>query len=573
MTLANKVAQFDIDSDLVNAWLHGPASGTGSTITTDSGTVDTPAKLIADKNAEINLAAQNLPLLAGSAGSSLIGYLPSGTGAVATTVQTKLRETVSVKDFGATGDGVTDDTTEIQMALDAGTSLYFPSGTYIITANLLIPSNIKIYGDGPSSIIKTVSIPSGAYGQTMVTIDSCSNIVIENLSFDNSGIVTFLQGNRCIYAHNSSYIWVKNCKFVTCGAATAFTLCNHYQILNNDVLVSSTDGNVYHDGIIDNWWGSSDFLISGNIIRSSIDETKYGILVTGDTSTNTASACHDFVITNNQVSNIEEVGIWVNGRLGTNYSCIISENIVDDVRDFYGIYVADTTDCVISNNIIKNTYLSAVIVGSENSALYAGSSNVTVLGNVITNPNTSALLADTSSSAIIMGDCTNGVVSGNTVVGTTHPKAVYFASTSSGCREIGGVYVGNTETPAILSASTTSIVSSGAYTITATAVANVASSIYGVGHWFIVGNMVTVSFKIGVVPTAGASTATSIRLSLPYTADFLDADNWIHGNASDSFGTPAAVYADVTNNEAILQFPAPGTSTYIFYGSFSYKLQ
>jgi len=67
-----------------------------------------------------------------------IGYTPAGTGAVATTVQTKLRESVSVKDFGAVGDGVTDDTAALQAALNSSKIVYLPIGKYRITSTLLI---------------------------------------------------------------------------------------------------------------------------------------------------------------------------------------------------------------------------------------------------------------------------------------------------------------------------------------------------------------------------------------------------------------------------------------------------
>lgn len=76
-----------------------------------------------------------------SPNASGVQYDPAGTGAVSTTVQAKLRETVSVKDFGAVGDGVADDTAAIQAAVSAcqtasQTSLFFPTGIYRIQSTI-----------------------------------------------------------------------------------------------------------------------------------------------------------------------------------------------------------------------------------------------------------------------------------------------------------------------------------------------------------------------------------------------------------------------------------------------------
>lgn len=80
----------------------------------------------------------NTANLAASSGSTLVGHIASGSGAVAVTLQAKLREFISVAGFGAVGDGVTDDTAAIQNAITAagtgGTVLF--KGTHAISGTL-----------------------------------------------------------------------------------------------------------------------------------------------------------------------------------------------------------------------------------------------------------------------------------------------------------------------------------------------------------------------------------------------------------------------------------------------------
>lgn len=75
--------------------------------------------------------------------ASRSSFTQTGTGAVARTVDSKLKDVVSVKDFGAVGNGVTDDTAAIQAAIDSVTKgiVYFPPGNYKTTASINITKN------------------------------------------------------------------------------------------------------------------------------------------------------------------------------------------------------------------------------------------------------------------------------------------------------------------------------------------------------------------------------------------------------------------------------------------------
>jgi hypothetical protein len=69
-----------------------------------------------------------------------LSFLAAGLSATTRTLQNKLRDIVSVKDFGAVGDGTTDDTAAINTAIDAALAgsgnLYFPAGVYAMSSAL-----------------------------------------------------------------------------------------------------------------------------------------------------------------------------------------------------------------------------------------------------------------------------------------------------------------------------------------------------------------------------------------------------------------------------------------------------
>lgn len=73
---------------------------------------------------------------------------------------------VSVKDYGAKGDGVTDDTAAIQAAItaNAGKTIWFPSGTYLVSSGIVVPSNTSLWGESRTATIKSIALANSANG-------------------------------------------------------------------------------------------------------------------------------------------------------------------------------------------------------------------------------------------------------------------------------------------------------------------------------------------------------------------------------------------------------------------------
>jgi hypothetical protein len=118
-----------------------------------------------------------------------VSFIQAGTGAITRNMQDKVRESVSVLDFGADPTGNTDSTAAFQAALAASRQVFVPSGTYL--ANITITqSGSKLIGDSEeSTTIKNWS------NSAVVTIDnsggSIRNVQIENIYFRNRNKLSY----------------------------------------------------------------------------------------------------------------------------------------------------------------------------------------------------------------------------------------------------------------------------------------------------------------------------------------------------------------------------------------------
>lgn len=183
-------------------------------------------------------------VLADSNGDSVnVRYTPAGTGAVDTTVQAKLRETVSVKDFGAVGDGVTDDTAAIQAALNITGQVFIPAGTYKILSSLTVSSNTDVFGDGRD----TTTLMFYGTNAILLNVDEADAISIRSLTLDsNAGVASvteetairhgtsgsarnILYQNLRVQNFSKAGVWMTkgwnvkfdNCMFISCNQKTS----------------------------------------------------------------------------------------------------------------------------------------------------------------------------------------------------------------------------------------------------------------------------------------------------------------------------------------------------------------
>lgn len=335
--------------------------------------------------------------LASSVGADLIGFKQNGTGSIARTVQDLLRERISVKDFGAVGDGVANDTTAFQTALNSGASVIdLVGGSYLID-QVTCTSDIKLING--TVVSNTLASPCLVLSGENVELDG----ITLTSNFSGTGDITYrtIYGIKCdrgeadgAYTADSKCT-IKNCKVVDyrntaiCVAGYDFFLCDGNVLknlgaegitgssCNNITIVNNSVSGVYGGGIQHTGGASGSLPKDSAVINNNRVAEVYPGNATEQSdgfdngiAIELNSVIRNGTITGNTIKNPHSMGISISSGTGN----VVSNNVISgcgnsarsalvaNYRGYAAIEVANADWCIVSANKIIDPYLRGLSI-------------------------------------------------------------------------------------------------------------------------------------------------------------------------------------------------------------------
>ena len=265
----------------------------------------------------------------------------------------------NIKDFGAVGDGVTNDTASIQLAINSGAKeVFIPDGVFVVTA-LTVTAPTRIFGVGT---LKKTTVTSFA----IITITS-SNVSIEGIRILGAGagatIATTNDSDNAIQVDGGSTLTqLQNFNFTNLkidGVAGMGMRINYATkvLAQNNIIENCGYAGILFDSVADS--SITDNKI--NNIDSAVSSTSdyYGISLSRrpQLSLSAAARTANVTVEGNRVSNIPK---WIGLDCHAAFKCIFTNNSVYECR--YGVnlqyddagaaFEQSCEDIIVANNII-----------------------------------------------------------------------------------------------------------------------------------------------------------------------------------------------------------------------------
>jgi hypothetical protein len=302
----------------------------------------------------------------------------------------KLQETISVKDFGATGDGFTDDTAAIQAAINQayGTkaAVYIPAGTYLVTSTINITNPCAIYGDGAGSIITQSSNLTVFNIQTYAGNSIFEKFVITSPTQASAGTCISVNASSCTF-RNIQIFNAYNCFVLTGVQDTVIDSCILWQFFYNGILLNGNN----NDNFINKCFINGQ---TGSPFPSDVSTYTTGINMVDKSDATFVTDC-EIILCN--------VGIGSSSPSGTNFPgfSTISGSYFDSckrpayfsnlrltkfVNCWFGASRADQ-GCFLTQNCLALTFTNCSFQGNIQDGLYIDSTcqNITVSNCVAIN--------------------------------------------------------------------------------------------------------------------------------------------------------------------------------------------
>ncbi len=378
-----------------------------------------------------SVANQNKRIRVSDFFNSYKGFTQAGSGSVSRSVTDKLKDTVSVKDFGAVGDGVADDTAAIQNAVNAtqgsGKTLILPLGTYKLsssgTRNLPFASGSRRYG-----ILITNTLDIVIEGVVTFSIDAASAFnaflftEVENSSITGGTFTASNPASHSITSYQGVAVVFDRCK--ECVAFDVNIVDAIGGVLGFQCTSCSINNCSYNRVTTTQAVGSAFALYSG--YRSSIINcVTYGGTNDGDTGLfgtgrfNKIFGCrtHGFTLSDSTETpvNTSLQGIYVDaGQLDATVESCYAQGY------YYAIDVkSNISNCLVTNNTV---YKNKVGIAVRRGELNTDSMGAKIFDNLILpytgNGNTDLLLGY-ATMGILVQDFASVEIRGNKI-GTTY---------------------------------------------------------------------------------------------------------------------------------------------------------